>query len=62
MARKVKEKINSIFIFLPIFFLYFVGLGLSKLLYIIFSKNNEEDGWQKPKKLRKSMKFYEEML
>jgi hypothetical protein len=58
--KEASFKITNFLILLPI---YFIGIGLSKILWYfskIISKESEK-GWIKSEKLSKKLKDYEEM-
>ena len=65
MIEKIKQildSINKFFAFFLLLPLYFIGIGLSKLLYVIFVKKSSKEGWKTAEKLRRNIKYYEDML
>jgi len=58
-AIEETNKFFSFFLFIP---LYFIGLGLSKLLYIIFVRKERTEGWKAAERLKRSIKYYDDML
>jgi hypothetical protein len=62
VKNKIIELVNKIFNFFLLLPVYFIGLGMSKVLYEVFIKKKDMEGWKISEKLKKSLKYYEEML
>jgi len=60
--RQITNSINRIFNFFLLLPVYFVGLGLSKILYKFFASKENNFGWKNPEKLKRDIKNYEDMI
>jgi len=61
-VKKILNIVNMGIEFLLLLPVYFIGIGLSKLLKSLFSQEEERSGWLDCQELRKGIKYYEEMM